>query len=368
MDSISRHEQLLRVFHLIDILFGASQPLTTAELKERLRSRGVIDEMSDKNIRRDIEFLEKFGYALKPSKKRTDRGTTCQAWSIEPGRGADELAAPAVSLSELLSLAVARDFLTPLAGTFYWRGISQLISKVEKIATPQLLAYAEAHKDGLVVHPKPPAAKYATRMLNAVNRAIRHSLELAIRYTSLADQRPKRSVIRPEALVLYDGSIYIAGYRVPEKPGAAGRGSRRPEAIRFYKLDRVTEAKPTSRTFARRHDSIEELLADSITIYRSEEPPRRYRIRVDAERARWACEKPFHPRQRVRKQADGGVILEIERAWDAEMIPQLLGLGDAVEVLEPADVRERMIEMARRVVARYEGHLRRSFEVRNVGG
>ncbi|MEY3205947.1 MAG: hypothetical protein RLZZ21_2278, partial [Planctomycetota bacterium] len=32
MDSISRHEQLLRVFHLIDILFGARQPLTTAEL------------------------------------------------------------------------------------------------------------------------------------------------------------------------------------------------------------------------------------------------------------------------------------------------------------------------------------------------
>jgi hypothetical protein len=30
MDSISRHEQLLRVFHLIDILFGARQPLTTA--------------------------------------------------------------------------------------------------------------------------------------------------------------------------------------------------------------------------------------------------------------------------------------------------------------------------------------------------
>jgi hypothetical protein len=59
MDSLSRHEQLLRVFHLIDILFGARQPLTTAELKERLRSRGVIEEMSDKNIRRDLEFLEK---------------------------------------------------------------------------------------------------------------------------------------------------------------------------------------------------------------------------------------------------------------------------------------------------------------------
>ncbi len=366
MDSISRHEQLLRVFHLIDILFGARQPLTTAELKDRLRSRGVIDDMSDKNIRRDVEFLGKFGYALKGSKKKTGRGTTCQAWAIEPGRGADELAAPAVSLPELLSLAAARDFLAPLAGTFYWRGIAQLIAKLERVATPQLLAYAEAHKDGLVVHPKPTATKYASRMLNAVNRAIRNSVELTIRYTSLADARPKRSTIRPEALVLYDGSIYIAGYRVAEK---TPRGKRREvESIRFYKLDRVTEARPTSRTFARRHDSVEPLLADSITIYRSEQPPRRYRIRIDAERARWAAEKPFHPRQKLRKQADGGVILEIDRAWDEEMIPQLLALGDRAEVLEPADVRDRIVDTAQRIVARYAGHQLRPFEALHVGG
>ncbi|MFM8707508.1 MAG: hypothetical protein ACKOHK_05340, partial [Planctomycetia bacterium] len=85
MDSISRHEQLLRVFHLIDILFGARRALSIAEIKDRLRDRGVIDEMSDKNLRRDIEFLEKFGYAVKQTKKRTDRGTTCHAFEIEPG-------------------------------------------------------------------------------------------------------------------------------------------------------------------------------------------------------------------------------------------------------------------------------------------
>ena len=88
MDSISRHEQLLRVFHLVDIFFGARQPLTIAELKARLQERGVIDEMSEKNIRRDVEFLEKFGYAVRPSRKRSPRGTTCQAWSIAAGESA----------------------------------------------------------------------------------------------------------------------------------------------------------------------------------------------------------------------------------------------------------------------------------------
>jgi predicted DNA-binding transcriptional regulator YafY len=350
MDSISRHEQLLRVFHLIDILFGARQPLTTAELKERLVARGVIDEMSEKNIRRDVEFLGKFGYAVKRSRKRTLRGTTCDAWSIEPGRGAEELAAPAVTLPELLSLAVAREFLAPLAGTCYWRGIGQLLAKLERVATPELLDYVAEHRDGLVVHPKPAGPKYGPRILNAVNRAIRNTLELELRYTALGDEDPKRILVHPRALVLYEGAVYIAGYRAASGRGradAAGAG------IRFFKLDRVTDARVTSRSFEPSTEAVDDLLADSITLFRSPEPPRRYRIRIDAPRARWAREKPFHPGQRVRPQADGGIVLEIDRAWDAEMLPQLLSLGEHVEVLEPTDVREQLAEAARRIAARH---------------
>ncbi|MCX7402243.1 MAG: WYL domain-containing protein [Planctomycetia bacterium] len=376
MDSISRHEQLLRVFHLIDILFGVSQPLTTAELKRALQKRGVIEEMSDKNIRRDIEFLERFGYSIKRSKKRTAKGTLCQAWIIDVGRGPIELAGPTISLPELLSLAVARDFLAPLAGTFYWRGISQLIAKLEAVATPELLAYVEEHKDGLVVHPKPAASKYRNRTLTAINRAIRNTLELTIRYTSLANDAPKNYCIHPEALVLYDGSIYIAGYRAitlgKRSPKATtdgrlngnGTGSSKnaTEAIRFFKVDRVIDAKPSSRTFKRRQISVETLLEDSITMYRSETLPRRYRIHIAASRARWACEKPFHPRQKVERQPDGSVILSIDRTWDEEMIPQLLGLADCVEVLEPEDARDRILKIAQKIAAKYVCHPVRSFD------
>jgi predicted DNA-binding transcriptional regulator YafY len=355
MDSISRHEQLLRIFHLIDILFSARQPLSTAELKDKLRDRGAIDEMSDKNLRRDVEFLEKFGYAVKRTKKRSARGATCQAWSIEPGRGAEELTFPTVTLPELLSLAVARDFLAPLAGTFYWRGISQLLAKVERVATPQLLEYVESHREGLLVHPRPPAAKYRARTLNAINTAIRRSVELEIRYTSLADDKPRKQTIRPEALVVYDGSIYIAAYRADGTVPRRGRGepAAADAAVRFYKLDRVADAKPTSRGFTRSSESVESLLKDSITIFRSADPPRRYRLRVRPERARWAREKPFHPGQKVEQQADGSVILDIPRCWDDEMIPQLLGLADMVEVLEPEDVRDRLLETATRIASLY---------------
>jgi predicted DNA-binding transcriptional regulator YafY len=50
-------------------------------------------------------------------------------------------------------------------------------------------------------------------------------VELEIRYTSLADEKPKRYTIRPESLVLYDGSVYIAGYRAAPPAANLGRGT-----------------------------------------------------------------------------------------------------------------------------------------------
>ena len=345
MNSISHHEQLLRVFHLIDILFSARQPLSVAELTQDLQNRRVIDEISDKNIRRDIELLEKLGYAIARSKKRSPRGGNCLAFAIHIGSGKDELRPPTIGLIELLSLAVARDFLAPLAGTFYWRGISQLISRLETVATPQLLDYVDQHKEGLVVHPRPSTTKYGSWMLASINRAICQRVELDIRYTSLAAARSKKATIQPEALVVCEGSIYVAAYKASDTPPA--------EQIRFYKLDRISDARTTSRSFERRSQPVEELLADSMTIFRGTGPPRRYRLRIAPERARWAVEKPFHPGQIVWQQADGSVLLEIPRAWDDEMLPQLLALGAYVEVIEPEEARDHLLDTARAIIGKY---------------
>lgn len=64
-------------------------------------------------------------------------------------------------------------------------------------------------------------------------------------------------------------------------------------------------------------------------------------------------EKPFHPRQSVELQPDGSVVLEIARAWDDEMIPQLLALGEHVAVLEPTEARERLLATAKAMVERH---------------
>jgi predicted DNA-binding transcriptional regulator YafY len=350
MDSHGRHEQLLRVFHLIDILLGAARSLSAVELKTALLDRGVVDDISERNIRRDIGFLESFGYDVREEGRREGRGAMRKAWRIEPAPGLSFPSAPAVTVPEILSLAVARDFLVPLAGTCYWRGIGQLIQRIERLATPALLDYVDRHREGLILHPRPTGGKYAVKLLNAVHRAIRQSLELSIGYRGVADEEPRTIRIEPEALVVYDGSIYVAAHVAAARPSAPSAVT----TIRFFKLDRVIDARVTERSFEPRAGDVAALLADSMTMFRSPAPPRRFRIRVAPSRARWACERPFHPRQEVVSQPDGSVILEIARGWEEEMIPQLLGLAGEAEVLEPVDVRERMLAAARSIAELYE--------------
>lgn len=356
MNSISRYEQLLRMCSLIEILSNARRPLSTSELKEGLVDRGAGDGLSDRTVRRDLGFLESFGYPLKRDPSSNGGRGQGGRWSLEgtPARGG--LTPPPMSLPAVLALLVARDYLLPLAGTFYWRGITELLGRAERQASPALVKFANEHRDGLVVHPRPEKGRYRARLLAAVNRSIRNTLELDILYQGIRNKKAVRRRIQPESMVVYESAVYIAAYPVGIKDASPG-------CLRFFKLDRLQSARVTAKTFERRAEGVADLLADSMTLFRpSSEKPRKYRLVVAPERSKWACEKPFHPGQRVTHRPDGSILLEIDRAWDGEMLPQLLGLAEFVEVLEPEDMRAEVVATARRILAVYgaagarEGH------------
>ena len=348
MNSISRYEQLLRMCYLLEILSDARRPLSTAELKDGLVERGVGDSLCDRTVRRDLGFLESFGYPLRRDASNCGGRGKGGRWSLDgsPVRGA--LAPPPMSLPEVLALLVARDYLAPLAGTLHWRGLTELLARAERQASPALIKFAKEHRDGVVVHPAPGKSRYRARLLAAVNRSIRNTLELEILYQSVRNKKAVRRRIQPESMVVYDSAVYVAAY-------PAGSAAEAPAGLRFFKLDRLHSARVTTKTFERRAMGVAELLADSITLFRpSSQKPRKYRLVVAPERAKWACEKPFHPGQRVTHRLDGSVLLEIDRAWDGEMLPQLLGLAQYVEILEPEDVRAEVVETAKKILAVYD--------------
>lgn len=343
----------VRLVHLLEVLLTADGPQSIADLNCALQERFGLVDSTPNQIRRDLTRLEAFGYQLARTKKQSPRGGTCLAIALGRLPSGRSQAAAGMGLLGLLGLAITRDLLTPLAGTIYWPGIEALLAQVDAVVTPGLLEEASLHLQGMLVHPQPPShAQQPT--LAAINQAIRQQVELQVTVHLAGQPRPRKLVLQPTAVVAHGGRFFFASF-VPEEAAAQ-------PTPQFFAIDQITRAKPTNRSWSRPAINLSESLAGRTTLSCSAESPRRYRLRVAAERIHWVVNKPFHPEQTLEPQTDGSLILTIARAWDDEMLPAILSLGDHVEVLEPDEARDWLLDTARAMIGRYACQYVQEFE------
>jgi predicted DNA-binding transcriptional regulator YafY len=79
------------------------------------------------------------------------------------------------------------------------------------------------------------------------------------------------------------------------------------------------------------------------------------RLRFDASVASRVRESVWHRSQKLTELPGGGVELELDVAGIVEIRPWILGWGDAVEVLEPPELRDVVAAAVTRAAARYAG-------------
>jgi predicted DNA-binding transcriptional regulator YafY len=146
------------------------------------------------------------------------------------------------------------------------------------------------------------------------------------------------------------------------EPDAAGRSvyligfDETVGAMRTYKVERIRSSSLT----ADRYEIPEEFdpdrwLAHSWGIWSSDTTEvAEVRLRFDASVAARVRESVWHRSQRLTELPDGRVELQLSVAGIVEIRPWILTWGDAVEVLEPPELREVVASTVRRAAARYE--------------
>ncbi len=83
--------------------------------------------------------------------------------------------------------------------------------------------------------------------------------------------------------------------------------------------------------------------------------PRRIELWIDANNAPYVVTKPLHNSQRLIKQnEDGSIIIHLFIIHNYELERILLGFGDSLEVLRPANLRERIKAVFQKGMMRYE--------------
>jgi len=190
---------------------------------------------------------------------------------------------------------------------------------------------------------RPPNPAYS-RILQTIALSWAGQKAVRIWYPS-ADHEVKPRVIEPyflEPSLIGHGSYVVARDR--------GLGE-----MRTFKLERITRAEQSSDTYQIPGDfDISRYLAGAWGIFHSGEPVE-VRLRFYPPAAARVKESIWHPSQRISEDKKGAVNLTVTVAGTVEITPWILGWGDAVEVVAPRELRDKIAAAGLKMSSRNSG-------------
>jgi predicted DNA-binding transcriptional regulator YafY len=333
---MARNEQLIRQHKILQILERVRFGKTIEELRDDVVQELGLNSIHVRTLRRDLEALQAAGVDV--AAHDSPRG---KVWKLGPlARTATKITATS---TELIALALGRQLMFPLAGTPFWRGIESFWNKIHQEIPPSVLEHYEKYWRTLRVIGVPVKSYESHQgMLGTIHRAITEHRVLEIEYESPGKPVVTRE-INPYAVVLFQASLYVLG--VHHDDPKAG--------IRTWKLDRFHRAVALDRYFRVDESlNIDEHFGDSMGIFVGSKP-QNFRIRLTPQAARWVSEEPWHPEQVLKQLRGGEFELSVRAAHQLEILPRVLQLGTAAEIVAPPSARRTMASIVRELAARY---------------
>ena len=177
-----------------------------------------------------------------------------------------------------------------------------------------------------------------------VLEAIKDSVKLNFTYAGFSRSRSENDIIfHPYFLKRYKQRWYMIGLK--EK----GR------SVRTYALDRVKEMKIVREQFEMPGSvTLEEMFSNIVGVTTSQAPVRIVRLKTTPIQAKYFRALPLHPSQKEEVHDDYSVFT-YHLQLNYELAHEILGLGDAVKVLEPPELKAMVVTQLKDALKQYEG-------------
>ena len=156
----------------------------------------------------------------------------------------------------------------------------------------------------------------------------------AIHYVKAGADDGSVRVVHPYGMAYAEGHWYAVGHCTVE------------EGLRIFRLDRILAADVTEQEFEPPAGFSVEELAQSGRVYRAE-AERPLRVRYSPRIARWIKERARWESAELEELEDGSVVLRHRFADPWWAVSQALQYGAEAEVLDPADVRALVAQVAK---------------------
>jgi proteasome accessory factor B len=293
-------------------------------------------EVSERTIRRDIEWLKDFHDAPIVF----DRRHNGFALSDPTYR----LPALTINEGELLAITVGEQVLASYRNSPWHEPISHAFARIEALLPERVTLSAQLFSRKVSVI-TPPVTTIEPDVWDAILAAARGASVVEIAYLGAGYQRLARRRFHPYRLVGHDGSWYVIGW------------SEHHGAVRVFSLSRIRSARiqPERFEIPESFDAGDYIDPEFGVYNRSSEGPQDVKVLFDAEVAHLVRERRWHSSQRLTERPDGAVELCLTTNQTDQVLFRVMSFGPAAEILEPEALRERAAEWAGRLASRYGG-------------
>lgn len=313
---------------LIDSLVRQKRYPNIADISERT-------EMSKRTIERDIEALR--DYFCAPIEY--DHFKKGYYYS-------KEFRLPQVKLSqgEALALIYSQQLFSQFKGTPFADSLKDAIAKLYSMLpeTISLDLDAISRQISFDVAPLRGEEEQMAIVYEQVAQAITDRTSLQIEYYAAYTGETSIRTVDPYHLRYHRGAWYLIAY------------CHLRECIRVFAVDRINACRENSSRFELPEGfSTEKYLEHAFGIEVGEEPTE-VAIYFNSYVARFLRETDLHSSQEIEEQNDGGIIIRMRLSGLGEVKRWVMSFGMNAKVLEPAKLKQEVLQEYRDAVAAYE--------------
>ena len=317
---MARGEPLIRQWNLLKALQAHRFGIGTDELAERL-------ECTKRTVQRDLNVLQQSGFPV--SFEQRDFGK--RFWKLAPQF--IERQELMLTVTEMLSLFLSRQILSPLAGTQFGDGLATALDKIKAFLPARALNYFDDLDENLLVK---VVARHdysgQDKEIRIINQAMAEGRVLKVRYQSASKGRAIDTRFHPYGLVFFGMNLYCIGHLEAY------------DEIRTLKVARFLGVELTADTFEKpRTFSLRAWTHGAFGVF----GPGKFQT-IKVRFTGWATtnvrEHTWHPSQKIVKDGKDSLVATFELSDTTEFKRWLLGYGRCAVVLSPKGLVDEMVE------------------------
>lgn len=282
-------------------------------------------EVSRSTFRRDIEYLR----SRLNTPVEWDREARAYRLAGSSGLKRSELPGLWLSAGEIQALLTMQHLLKDLEPGVLSRHVQPLLHRLRTLLSTDDVSIQEVEKRLRIINVA--RRKSFANYFEPIATAVLVRKRLHIRHWNRERDEETERDVSPQRLISYRGNWYLDGW------------CHLRNGLRTFALDGVRDAKILNQKARAVSDStLDKELGSGYGIF----PGRKVTwatLRFSSTIARWVGHEQWHPQQRTKWLPDGRCVLQIPFSADRELMMDIMRYGDAVEVLAPMSLRQKVV-------------------------